>query len=138
MGLKFTKRQWLTLIVMALTDFCNAVCVSLQVSGGVTSFEFDVGIEENCGRFSRCQISTSMLMSKSSVVIFDFYFDEITEFPTEQAPFFPQEAEKKGANATEYGLVFGIFELVVFFISPIYGQYLNRIGPKVSEPSMGC
>lgn len=31
MGLNFTKRQWLTLIVMALTDFCNAVCVSLQV-----------------------------------------------------------------------------------------------------------
>lgn len=51
-----------------------------------------------------------------------------------QAPFFPQEAEKKGANATEYGLVFGIFELVVFVISPVYGQYLNRIGPKVSEP----
>uniref|UniRef100_U5EXX6 Putative mfs-type transporter n=1 Tax=Corethrella appendiculata TaxID=1370023 RepID=U5EXX6_9DIPT len=77
MGLNFTKRQWLTLIVMGLADFCNAICVSLQ------------------------------------------------------APFFPKEAEKKGATATEYGLVFGIFELVVFLISPIYGQYLNRIGPKV-------
>lgn len=31
MPLNFTKRQWLTLIVMGLTDFCNAVCVSLQV-----------------------------------------------------------------------------------------------------------
>lgn len=41
------------------------------------------------------------------------------------------QAEKKGATATEYGLVFGVFELVVFLISPIYGQYLNRIGPKV-------
>ncbi|XP_034232465.1 MFS-type transporter SLC18B1-like [Thrips palmi] len=47
-----------------------------------------------------------------------------------QAPFYPQEAEKKGATATEYGLVFGVFELVVFIISPIYGQHLNRIGPK--------
>lgn len=36
----------------------------------------------------------------------------------------------KGCSATEYGLVFGIFELVVFIISPIYGQHLNRIGPK--------
>ena len=79
MGLKFTKRQWLTLIVMGLADFCNAICVSLQ------------------------------------------------------APFFPAEAEKKGATATEYGLVFGVFELVVFLISPIYGQYLNRIGPKVCD-----
>lgn len=41
------------------------------------------------------------------------------------------QAEKKGCGATEYGLVFGIFELVVFLISPIYGQYLNRIGPRV-------
>lgn len=41
------------------------------------------------------------------------------------------QAEKKGATATEYGLVFGVFELVVFIISPVYGKYLNRIGPKV-------
>lgn len=75
--LNFTRRQWLTLLIIGLADFCNAICVSLQ------------------------------------------------------APFFPKEAEKKGATATEYGLVFGVFELVVFILSPIYGQYLNRIGPKV-------
>lgn len=74
---QFTKRQWLTLIVISIADFANAVCVSLQ------------------------------------------------------APFYPQEAEKKGASATEYGLVFGVFELVVFIISPIYGQKLHRIGPKL-------
>ncbi|XP_046424027.1 MFS-type transporter SLC18B1-like isoform X1 [Neodiprion virginianus] len=74
---QFTRRQWLTLIVISIADFANAICVSLQ------------------------------------------------------APFYPQEAEKKGASASEYGLVFGIFELVVFFISPVYGQHLNRIGPKL-------
>ncbi|XP_029169768.1 MFS-type transporter SLC18B1-like [Nylanderia fulva] len=73
---KFTKRQWLILIVISIADFANAVCVSLQ------------------------------------------------------APFYPQEAEKKGASPSEYGLVFGIFELIVFIVSPIYGQNLNRIGPK--------
>ncbi|XP_053972738.1 MFS-type transporter SLC18B1-like [Hylaeus volcanicus] len=73
---QFTKRQWLTLIVISLADFANAICVSLQ------------------------------------------------------APFYPQEAERKGASASEYGLVFGVFELVVFAISPVYGQYLHRIGPK--------
>ncbi|XP_067014420.1 MFS-type transporter SLC18B1 [Anabrus simplex] len=72
----FTKRQWLTLVVFGVADFCNAICVSLQ------------------------------------------------------APFYPKEAERKGATATEYGLVFGIFELVVFLVSPFYGQNLNRIGPK--------
>ncbi|XP_072764178.1 MFS-type transporter SLC18B1 [Anoplolepis gracilipes] len=73
---QFTKRQWLTLIVISIADFANAICVSLQ------------------------------------------------------APFYPQEAEKKGASPSEYGLVFGIFELVVFIVSPFYGQHLNRIGPK--------
>ncbi|XP_012275314.1 MFS-type transporter SLC18B1 [Orussus abietinus] len=77
MVVQFTRRQWLTLIVISIADFANAICVSLQ------------------------------------------------------APFYPHEAEKKGASATEYGLVFGIFELVVFIISPIYGQHLNRIGPKL-------
>ncbi|XP_072382231.1 MFS-type transporter SLC18B1-like [Diabrotica undecimpunctata] len=73
----FTKRQWSTLIVIGIADFCNAVCVSLQ------------------------------------------------------APFYPQVAESKHCTATEYGLVFGIFEFVVFLISPIYGANLNRIGPKL-------
>ena len=74
---QFTKRQWLTLIVISLADFANAICVSLQ------------------------------------------------------APFYPQEAEKKGASPSEYGLVFGVFELIVFIISPLYGRYLHRIGPKL-------
>jgi MFS family permease len=45
-----------------------------------------------------------------------------------QAPFFPAEAEKKGATASEYGLIFGVFELVGFILSPIYGHYMKTIG----------
>jgi len=45
-----------------------------------------------------------------------------------QAPFYPAEAESKGASAVEYGLVFGIFQLSAFFVSPIIGKYLPRIG----------
>ena len=44
-----------------------------------------------------------------------------------QAPFYPAEAEKKGASATEYGLVFGIFELTVFIVSPFVGKILPRV-----------
>lgn len=47
-----------------------------------------------------------------------------------QAPFFPAEAEKKGATPTQYGLVFGVFELTVFIVSPFYGTFLMQIGPK--------
>lgn len=73
---KYTRQQWLTLIVFAIADFCSAVCVSLQ------------------------------------------------------APFYPMMAESKGATPTQYGFVFGVFELTVFIVSPIYGNYLNKIGPK--------
>jgi len=47
-----------------------------------------------------------------------------------QAPFYPHEAEAKGATATEYGLVFGVFELTVFIISPILGKNLRKLGAK--------
>lgn len=73
---RLTKRQWITIAVFALADFCSAICVSLQ------------------------------------------------------APFYPQEAEAKGASATEYGFVFGIFELTVFIVSPLLGQNLGRFGAK--------
>jgi len=73
---KFTSRQWITLIVLALVNLGEAVTVSIQ------------------------------------------------------APFYPAEAESKGATATEYGLVFGVFELVIFLVSPLYGKYIMKIGPK--------
>ena len=49
-----------------------------------------------------------------------------------QAPFYPLEAEKKGCMPSEYGLVFGIFELTVFLVSPIIGANLNRLGMKLT------
>nr|CAD7200107.1 unnamed protein product [Timema douglasi] len=47
-----------------------------------------------------------------------------------QAPFYPKEAESKGVSATEHGLVFGIFELVSFLVSPLLGKYMDKMGPK--------
>lgn len=32
------------------------------------------------------------------------------------------KAEKKGASATEYGFIFGVFELTVFIVAPFYGS----------------
>ncbi|XP_059481311.1 MFS-type transporter SLC18B1-like [Neocloeon triangulifer] len=47
-----------------------------------------------------------------------------------QAPFYPEEAEAKGASATEYGFVFGIYELTSFISCPIFGVYLPKLGPR--------
>ncbi|XP_059154912.1 MFS-type transporter SLC18B1-like isoform X2 [Physella acuta] len=46
------------------------------------------------------------------------------------APFFPQEAEKKGVSTTVIGLIFSMFQLVIFVSSPVYGNFLTRLGPK--------
>ena len=42
------------------------------------------------------------------------------------APFYPVEAAKKGATSTEIGLIFGIFQLVIFITAPLYGKYVSK------------
>jgi uncharacterized protein YqgC (DUF456 family) len=37
------------------------------------------------------------------------------------------QAERKGVSASEYGLVFGIFELVSFLSCPILGKYVSSV-----------
>ena len=48
-----------------------------------------------------------------------------------QAPFFPREAENKGATPTEYGLVFGAYELAIIFTSPLVGKLVGQSSPKL-------
>lgn len=46
------------------------------------------------------------------------------------APFYPTEAEFKGLNTSEIGLIFGIFELVMFITAPFLGKYMATVGSK--------
>ena len=54
-----------------------------------------------------------------------------------QAPFYPAEAESKGATASQYGLVFGVFELTVFLVSPVVGRLLTRVSKQGQIPIRG-
>jgi len=45
-------------------------------------------------------------------------------------PFYPSLAQSKGATATQFGFVFGIFRLTMGLISPIYGKYMENLGVK--------
>ena len=45
-----------------------------------------------------------------------------------QAPFFPTEAENKGASPSQFGPIFGIIHLALFFISPFVGKLVNKFG----------
>jgi len=48
------------------------------------------------------------------------------------APFYPAEAEEKGASPTQYGFVFGIFQLTAFIVSPVIGRFLPRLGHRLT------
>ncbi|XP_054708606.1 MFS-type transporter SLC18B1-like [Uloborus diversus] len=45
------------------------------------------------------------------------------------APIFPAEAEKKQASATAYGFVFGVYQIIMFLASPIYGKIIIILKP---------
>lgn len=45
-------------------------------------------------------------------------------------PFYPALAQSKGATATQFGFVFGIFRLTMGLISPVYGKYMDKLGVK--------
>lgn len=45
------------------------------------------------------------------------------------APFYPAKAAEKGVSPSQYGFVFGIFQLVICLSAPIYGRYMAVIGP---------
>jgi len=47
-----------------------------------------------------------------------------------QSTFYPFEAEEKGAVPSQYGFVFGVFNLSLFVFSPIFGKYGMSIGVK--------
>lgn len=84
---------------------------------------------------------TRMVNLKRKYYYTDFYIRTeyyITLYFLSKTFLFFYQAENKGATATEYGLVFGVFELVVFLISPVYGKHvsilfvvlLSLLGPK--------
>ena len=47
------------------------------------------------------------------------------------SPFYPTEAAKKGATTTEVGLVFGVFQLIMFITAPVYGSFVSTHYPRV-------
>ena len=134
---KFNRKQWLTILVFAIADFCSAICVSLQApfypkeaekKGGKNFFKmwrkqkFSRFLEKN---FPRNYIFLSNYVANSNFAI-NFTKQKISIL-AEKMCFFDFLIS---ATATEYGLVFGIFELTVFIVSPIIGKNLSKYGAK--------
>ncbi|KAJ7341945.1 hypothetical protein JRQ81_008003, partial [Phrynocephalus forsythii] len=77
---------------------------------------------ENHGRLSKEQIYT--LVATASINFSSMLCYSIL------GPFFPKEAEKKGASSTIVGLIFGCFALFNFLTALIMGKYFVQIGAK--------
>ncbi|NXG01077.1 S18B1 protein, partial [Sakesphorus luctuosus] len=86
----------------------------------------DDGVSEPLGegstRFTREQLYT--MASAASINFTSMICYSIL------GPFFPSEAERKGASNTIVGLIFGCFALFNFLSSLILGNYLTQIGAK--------
>lgn len=48
-----------------------------------------------------------------------------------QAPFFPREADQKGASSTIYGLIFGVYEFMIITTSPLFGKMVAKMSPNI-------
>lgn len=76
----------------------------------------------------RTRFTTRQLLKIFTYIYGNFFLAACVSL---QAPFFPKEAEAKGASATEYGLVFGVYELAIIFMSPIVGKLVGQSSPKL-------
>lgn len=81
--------------------------------------------KENDFSFSKIPRQKKILLASMATV----NFFSVTCFSL-LAPFFPAEAERKGVSQTVVGLIFGVFEFVIFMSSPIFGNFITRIGSK--------
>lgn len=110
------------------------------MSAPTTSFERSSLIRHTCSvdqqqssfqesiKNRRKQYTTRQLLVIFTYIYGNFFLAACVSL---QAPFFPKEAEQKGATATEYGLVFGVYELAIIFMSPIVGKLVGRSTPKM-------
>ncbi|RNA42714.1 MFS-type transporter SLC18B1 [Brachionus plicatilis] len=63
-----------------------------------------------------------------TIVLLMGYFFLSAAYYSLFAPFFPSEAINKHLSKTQIGIIFGMFELVIFILSPYFGKNLEHFG----------
>uniref|UniRef100_UPI00398F11F6 MFS-type transporter SLC18B1 isoform X2 n=1 Tax=Pristiophorus japonicus TaxID=55135 RepID=UPI00398F11F6 len=77
---------------------------------------------EESNKWTKSQIFTlisAALLNLSSMICYSIL-----------APFFPKEAENKGANASIVGMIFGCFALFNLLFSLLMGKYIVQVGAR--------
>lgn len=79
-----------------------------------------------------CGKDTTLTRSQIvTLVLITMYFFLASAYYALFAPFLPGNALKKGVSQTQVGMMFGIYQLVIFIFSPIFGKYIEKIGVRI-------
>lgn len=103
---------------------------SLLVSGSVYSGH---GLGTGAGSVGqKCLTKSSTFTRRQLLVLLCFAYGNfwIAACVSLQAPFFPAEAERKGASATVYGAIFGVYELMIITCSPLFSKLIRWASPN--------
>lgn len=74
---------------------------------------------------------TSMTRSQFTIIsLLSVYYLLSSSYYSLLAPFLPSVALHKGVSQTQVGIIFGIYQLVILILSPIFGKYLNVLGAR--------
>jgi len=111
---------------------CGFIGENGESSSKLKDFEsqnpFEKTVEKNLVIFRR---NLNMTLSQlTAVSILSIYFYLTWAYFSLITPFFPGEAMKKGMNSSKIGIVFGVYQLVLLLLQPVFGKYLNKIGVK--------
>lgn len=80
------------------------------------------------GTLERKKMTRTQLVVLSCIAYGNFWVAACVSL---QAPFFPMEAEMKGASSTIYGLIFGVYELMIITMSPVFGKMVAKMSPNI-------
>lgn len=102
---------------------------SLLVSGSVYSGH---GLGTGAGSIGQKCVTESTFTKRQLLVLLCFAYGNfwIAACVSLQAPFFPAEAERKGASATVYGGIFGVYELMIITCSPLFSKLIRWVTPN--------
>lgn len=119
------------------TDWQNEE-TSSKTGNGFHHFEEEVNEDEDEPVDTKRKKRPLTFKDKLLIVVLSFATLSSTSVFSCLAPFFPSEATKKGLGKLEVGIIFSIYELIMFAVSPIYGRYVGEGFLLSKVIKLGC
>lgn len=122
-----------------MTNYLNINDVVEKVDTTDCQFESSYTSSKNANEASTIQNNTLKICGKSfnitkkqliTIVLLSVSYFLSASFYSLFAPFLPSEALHKRIGQTQVGVIFGVYELVILILMPIFGKYLQVLGVR--------